>query len=85
MSSKKAKAWAKANKWFGELPGATAIAISIHERLLKAGIKVDSDKYYEELDKRLKKYEHEIAEEAMAKKLGTWEEWFNERYDVAGT
>jgi len=52
--SAKAKAWHAANPWFGKDIDATRTALFFHEALLKHGIKVDTDEYYEQLDTRLR-------------------------------
>jgi len=53
-ASAKAKAWKDANPWFGKNIEATTLALHFHEVLLKHGIKVDTDEYYEQLDTRLR-------------------------------
>jgi hypothetical protein len=56
MAEKKAEAWAKKNTWFGKDPEMTEAAFKIHTDLVnKEKIKANSDKYYNELDKRIKK------------------------------
>ena len=50
----KAEKWAKQNPWFGEDPMLTNFAFKIHRNLTeKEGVSATSDKYYNEIDKRL--------------------------------
>ena len=56
MADKKAEDWAKKNPWFGKDQEMTEAAFKIHEDLVnKEKIDANSDKYYNELDKRIKK------------------------------
>jgi hypothetical protein len=56
MANKKAEAWAKKNLWFGKDDKMTNAAFKIHEDLVnKEKIDANTDKYYDELDKRIKK------------------------------
>lgn len=51
---RKAEKWAKQNKWFGKDMPMTYTAFDIHKKLVdEEGINPKSDKYYEELDKRI--------------------------------
>jgi len=54
--SAKATAWADKNSWFGEDEVMTYAAYGIHQKLLgEEGYDANSDEYYEEIDKRIKK------------------------------
>jgi len=54
--SAKATAWADKNNWFGEDEVMTYAAYGIHQKLLgEEGYDANSDEYYEEIDKRIKK------------------------------
>ena len=56
MAYKKAEVWAKENPWFGKDQEMTNAAFKIHEDLVnKEKIDASSDKYYNELDKKIKK------------------------------
>ena len=56
MADKKAEDWAKKNPWFGKDHDMTNVAFKIHDDLVnKEKIEASSDKYYSELDKRIKK------------------------------
>ena len=51
---RKAEKWAKQNKWFGKDMPMTYTAFDIHKKLVDdEGVNPKSDKYYEELDKRI--------------------------------
>jgi len=55
--SVKAKAWAEDNTWFGTDEVMTDAAFSLHKNLIeREGFTVDSDEYYNEIDKRMKDY-----------------------------
>ena len=56
MADKKAEDWAKKNPWFGKDQEMTNVAFKIHDDLVnKEKIDANSDKYYNELDKRIEK------------------------------
>ena len=52
--SPKALEWKKNNPWFGKDYKKTSLALDIHAELLDAGVVVDSDEYYELLDRKLR-------------------------------
>jgi uncharacterized protein YdaT len=54
IPSSKAKDWAENNEWFGQDQYMTNTAFQIHENLVGEGIDVDSDEYYNEIDKQMK-------------------------------
>ena len=54
IPSSKAKDWAEKNDWFGQDQYMTNTAFQIHENLVGEGIDVDSDEYYNEIDKQMK-------------------------------
>ena len=54
IPSPKAKDWAENNEWFGQDQYMTNTAFQIHENLVGEGIDVDSDEYYNEIDKQMK-------------------------------
>lgn len=78
--SKKAKAWRKEHAWFGKYPHATEIALAIHIELVTSGIEADSDKYYEELNKRLQPY----AKTILAEQLGILDVWVDQHESKEG-
>jgi len=54
--SAKATAWADKNSWFGDDEVMTYAAYGIHQKLLgEEGYDANSDEYYQEIDKRIKK------------------------------
>jgi len=61
--SKKARDWATKNDWFGQDQYMTNTAFQIHENLVGEGFDVDSDEYYNEIDRQIKEvYPHKFAE-----------------------
>jgi len=61
--SPKAREWAEKNAWFGQDQYMTQTAFQIHENLVGEGFDVDSDEYYNEIDKQIKEvYPHKFAE-----------------------
>jgi hypothetical protein len=52
--SGKAKSWAQKNTWFGNDKIMTNAAFTIHEDLVGMGVDVESEEYYNEIDKRMK-------------------------------
>jgi len=60
--SEKAKAWKENNAWFGQDKVMTNAAFTIHDDLVAMGIDVESDEYYNEVDKRMKdNFPHKFA------------------------
>ena len=54
--SQKAQSWAKNNDWFGTDRVMTSAAMGLHDELVSQGIEVESDEYYNEIDKRMQEY-----------------------------
>lgn len=60
--SQKAVAWKEKNTWFGNDKVMTNAAFTIHDDLVAMGIDVESDEYYNEVDKRMKdNFPHKFA------------------------
>ena len=60
--SQRAKDWASKNAWFGNDKIMTGAAMSVHEDLVGMGVDVESDEYYNEIDKRMKEnFPHRFA------------------------
>jgi len=60
--SGKAKDWATKNAWFGNDKIMTNAAMTVHEDLVGMGVDVESDEYYNEIDKRMKdNFPHRFA------------------------
>jgi hypothetical protein len=54
--SPKARTWAQDNSWFGQDRVLTSAAMGLHDELLSQGFDVESDDYYNEINKRMKDY-----------------------------
>jgi hypothetical protein len=52
----KAETWAEEREWFGSDQELTQGAYKIHEELARQGFDLNSDEYYDELDRRIVKY-----------------------------
>ena len=51
----KATAWQERNGWFGQDEEMTSLALGLHEKLKRNGVPVGSDKYYDEIDKTIRR------------------------------
>ena len=60
--SQRAQDWATKNAWFGNDKIMTNAAMTVHEDLVGMGVDVESDEYYNEIDKRMKEnFPHKFA------------------------
>jgi len=60
--SERAKSWVSKNAWFGNDKIMTNAAMTVHEDLVGMGVDVESDEYYNEIDKRMKEnFPHRFA------------------------
>ena len=60
--SSRAKEWAGKNTWFGNDRIMTNAAMTVHEDLVGMGVDVESEEYYNEIDKRMKdNFPHRFA------------------------
>lgn len=59
----KAEAWRQKNTWFGTDEEMTALALGLHEKLVKSGVDPRSDDYYENINKTVRKRFPEYFEE----------------------
>ena len=59
----KAEAWRQKNTWFGSDEEMTALALGLHERLVKSGVDPRSDDYYRQIDSTMRKRFPENFEE----------------------
>jgi hypothetical protein len=50
----RAKAWQEANSWFGSNDEMTAVALTVHKRLVESGVDTNSDEYYEKINSRVR-------------------------------
>jgi hypothetical protein len=51
----KAASWQKQNPWFGADEEMTALALGLHEKLVRSGVDTRSDDYYRRVDETMKK------------------------------
>lgn len=70
-----AQEWAKRNPWFGsgkaEDVDKTAVALAAHEKVLRSGVVVNSDKYYARIDAQMRKYDKDMVSHPPHYKLTT--------------
>ena len=50
----KAAAWQEANPWFGQDDEMTALALTVHRKLVESGVSPNSDEYYERINTRMR-------------------------------
>ena len=50
----KASAWQEANPWFGVDDEMTALALTVHRKLVEGGVNPNSDEYYERINTRMR-------------------------------
>ena len=50
----KASAWQDANPWFGQDDEMTAVALTVHRKLVESGVNPSSDDYYERINTRMR-------------------------------
>lgn len=50
----KARAWQDANPWFGTDDEMTAVALTVHKKLVESGVNTNSDEYYERINSRVR-------------------------------
>ena len=50
----KAAAWQEANPWFGQDEEMTALALTVHRKLVESGVSPNSDEYYERINTRMR-------------------------------
>jgi hypothetical protein len=60
----KAEAWREKNTWFGEDEEMTALALGLHEKLIRSGVDPNSDEYYRRVDDTMRKRFPEAFEDA---------------------
>lgn len=60
----KAVAWQERNTWFGQDEEMTSLALGLHEKLVRSGVRVGSDEYYSRIDDRMRKLFPEQFEES---------------------
>ena len=50
----KASAWQDANPWFGQDDEMTALALTVHRKLVESGVSPNSDEYYDRINNRMR-------------------------------
>ena len=60
----KAEAWREKNTWFGVDEEMTALALGLHEKLVRSGVDPSSDEYYRRVDETMKKRFPEAFDDA---------------------
>jgi hypothetical protein len=60
----KAEAWREKNTWFGVDEEMTALALGLHEKLVRSGVDPSSDDYYRRVDENMKKRFPEAFDDA---------------------
>lgn len=50
----KAQAWQDANPWFGQDDEMTALALTVHRKLVEGGVSPTTDEYYERINSRMR-------------------------------
>ena len=50
----KAAAWQEANPWFGQDDEMTALALTVHRKLVESGVSPTSDEYYDRINNRMR-------------------------------
>lgn len=50
----KAQSWQNANPWFGSDDEMTAVALTVHKKLVEGGVDPTSDEYYEKINSRVR-------------------------------
>ncbi len=70
--SEKAKKWVQKNTWFTDDRIMANAAITIHDDLVGSGIEVESDEYYNEIDKRMRDtFPHKFVVQEQRKPVQT--------------
>jgi len=65
----KARAWQEANPWFGSDDEMTAVALTVHKKLVESGVSTTSDEYYEKINSRVRQlFPDAFSSEKPAKK-----------------
>jgi hypothetical protein len=69
----KAEAWKEKNPWFGTDEEMTALALGLHEKLVRSGIDPRSDDYYDRVNTTMRKRFPEAFEDAEEERTQTKE------------
>lgn len=60
----KAAEWQKANSWFGSDDEMTALALGLHQKLVREGVDPQSDDYYDRINRRMRQVFPEAFDDA---------------------
>jgi len=60
----RAKAWQEKNTWFGADEEMTALALGLHEKLVRSGVDPSTDEYYRRVDENMRKRFPEAFDDA---------------------
>ena len=60
----RAKAWQEKNTWFGADEEMTALALGLHEKLVRSGVDPSTDEYYRRVDETMRKRFPEAFDDA---------------------
>jgi hypothetical protein len=66
----KAEAWKEKNSWFGTDEEMTALALGLHEKLVRSGVDPRSDEYYDRVNATMRKRFPETFEEEQTQTSG---------------
>ena len=69
----KAEAWKEKNPWFGTDEEMTALALGLHEKLVRSGVDPRSDDYYDRVNATMRKRFPEAFEDAEEERTQTRE------------
>ena len=64
----KAAAWQDANPWFGQDEEMTAVALTVHRKLVEGGVNPQSDEYYQRIDARVRQLFPDAFSSAKSRK-----------------
>lgn len=73
-SDPKAESWRERNTWFGADEEMTALALGLHDKLVRSGVDPRSDDYYRQIDKTMRKRFPEAFEDDEEEPSQTTEE-----------
>jgi len=66
---KRAEAWQRENRWFGQNKVMTAMALGLHDELKDSGVPIGSDEYYDALNKTMRRRFPEQFEETQEEEV----------------
>lgn len=69
MPDPKAEAWRRRNTWFGADEEMTALALGLHEKLVRSGVDPTSEDYYRRVDETMRKRFPENFEEEQTQSM----------------